>query len=99
DLTPDNPLRWEIAVTARDIDTALLAAARPARLAARVESEGHWRGGDYRVALTLRELAGDVLAAPLTGSGRVTPGPGSAAGAGASTPRALRTSAQTSRAP
>ena len=79
DLTPDNPLRWEIAVTARDIDTAVLAPARPARLAARVESEGHWRRDDYRVALTLRELAGDVLAAPLTGSGRVTLGPGAAA--------------------
>src|SRR5690606_13202057 len=29
DLTPDNPLRWEIAVTARDIDTAVPAPDRP----------------------------------------------------------------------
>ena len=81
-LALDTPLRWNLALVATDLDTGLLEPSWPARLSARVESDGEWQGDDYRISLRLTDLSGKLLDAPLTGLGSATLRPGSVTIAG-----------------
>ncbi|MCK9564247.1 MAG: translocation/assembly module TamB domain-containing protein, partial [Bacteroidales bacterium] len=76
DFNLGEPLSWNLDIALRDIDSTPLAPDWPARVTARLQTQGQWQEDDYRIALTIAELQGRVREAILEGSGSISLVPG-----------------------
>ena len=76
DIDLGEPLRWDLGIALRNIDSAPLVPDWPASISARLDTRGHWQNGDYRIGLEIAELQGRVRESTIDGGGSINLRPG-----------------------
>ena len=64
-------LQWQLAITAKNVDSSSLTPQWPAHLSAKLNSNGHWLGDRYQLSVDIESLNGDFLARAAQASGQI----------------------------
>lgn len=64
-------LQWQLAITAKNLDSRSLTPQWPAHLSAKLNSNGRWQGDRYQLSVDIESLNGDFLARTAQGSGQI----------------------------